>query len=246
MTQNTTIIKRLYLLQSGTANMPTPTGQTLAMCYGSYLVQTSEGQHILIDTGTPSDMPQRPGGPVVEHKQNVIEYLAMLDLQPSDITMVISTHFDIDHCGYHDAFPQAEFIVQRDHYELARSGYPRFAMGSAHWDNPALQYRQVEGDTELFPGLSLLATPGHCPGHQSVLLQLPETGPVLLAIDAVALQRSFTPDRQKGPMDENEEQLRASTVKLLDLVEREKVALTVHHHDGSQWATLKLAPKFYA
>lgn len=128
-----------------------------------------------------------------------------------------------------------------------RSGYARFAAARAHWDHPTLRYRLVEGDTELLPGLTLLETSGHTPGHQSVLVRLPQTDPVLLASDAVVLQRLFTPDRRAWPDDENEneEQLRASTRKLLDLVEREHIALVVFGHDGKQWQTLKKAPAYY-
>jgi len=78
-----------------------------------------------------------------------------------------------------------------------------------------------------------------------VLVHLPHTGPVLLAIDAVAMQRLFTTERRATPIDDNEEQLRASTRKLLDVVEREHVALVVFHHDGAQWRTLKKAPDYY-
>ena len=94
------------------------------------------------------------------------------------------------------------------------------------------------------PGLTLLETSGHASGHQSVLVRLPQTGPVLLASDAVVLQRLFTTDRKAWPI-ENEEQLRASTRKLLDLVEREHVALVIFGHDGQQWQTLKKAPAYY-
>jgi hypothetical protein len=68
---------------------------------------------------------------------------------------------------------------------------------------------------------------------------------VLLAIDAVVQEHLFTPDRRAWPTDDNEEQLRASTRKLLDLVEREEVGLVVFVHDGQQWQTLKKAPDFY-
>jgi N-acyl homoserine lactone hydrolase len=134
---------------------------------------------------------------------------------------VICTHFDIDHADYHDSFTKAEFIVQRTHYDLARSGHPRFAAARVHWDNPALPYTLVDGDTEIMPGLTLLETSGHAPGRQSVLVRLPETGPVLLAIDAVMMAHTFTQDRQAWPNDDNEQQLRASTSKLLALAERE-------------------------
>jgi N-acyl homoserine lactone hydrolase len=88
-------------------------------------------------------------------------------------------------------------------------------------------------------------TSGHTPGHQSVLVRLPQTGPVLLAIDAVMIQHTFTPDRKAWPNDDDQEQLRASTRKLLDLVKRENVALVVFGHDGTQWQTLKKSPDYY-
>jgi N-acyl homoserine lactone hydrolase len=116
----------------------------------------------------------------------------------------------------------------------------------AHRDYPVPRYRQVDGDTELLPSLTLIETSGHAPGHQSVLVRLPQTGPVLLTIDAVVLQRLFIPDRAAWPLDDNEEQLRASTRKLLDLVEREHVALVIFDHDGKPWQMLKKPPAFYA
>jgi N-acyl homoserine lactone hydrolase len=215
------------------------------MASGCYLLQTNDGKNILIDSGLPADH-ARTGMPPAENEKNVLEHLAELGLDPNDIDILICTHFDVDHAGYNDAFTHAELIVQRSHYELARAGHARFASARAHWDHPDLHYRLVDGDTELLPGLTLIETSGHAPGHQSVLVFLPQSGPVLLAIDAVILQRLFTLERQALPMDDNEEQLLASTRKLLDLVEREQVKLVIFGHDGSQWQTLKKAPDFYA
>jgi N-acyl homoserine lactone hydrolase len=67
----------------------------------------------------------------------------------------------------------------------------------------------------------------------------------LLTIDAVMMQRQFTADRVVWPVDDNEEQLRYSTRKLLDLVEREQMALVIFGHDGEQWQTLKKSPAYY-
>lgn len=245
MTEISATPQRLYLMQLGTATMPLAAGPTLKMVRVCYLVQTSDGKNILIDSGLPAEYQPPPGMPTTEQGKNVIEQLADLGLRPDNIDLLISTHFDVDHAGYHDAFPQAEHIVQRQHYELARSGHQRFAPARAHWDHPSLRYRLIDGDTELLPGLTLLETSGHAPGHQSVLVRLPQTGRVLLTIDAVMLQRLFTPDRKKWPVDDNEEQLRASTRKLLELVEREQVALVIFGHDGQQWQTLKRAPDYY-
>lgn len=230
--------QRLYLMQVATssqANVP----------FVCYLVQTEDGSNILIDSGFPANMQLPPGRPAPVMGKDVIEQLAQLGLQPGDIHLLICTHFDGDHAGRLSAFPNAKLVAQRQHYELARSGYPRFAPVRAEWDQPEERYRLVEGDVELLPGLELIETSGHVRGHQSVLVRLPETGPVLLTIDAVPNQGVFTPDRQAGPMDEDEETLRASTRKLLNLVQREQVSLVIFGHDGAQWQTLKKLPDYY-
>ena len=244
MSSASSVPSKLYLLQLSTFSRPMAEGSTMEMVLGCYLVITSDGRHILIDTGI--DAASRPASaPPAQNETNVIEQLAVLGLKPEDIDTVICTHFDVDHAGYHDAFPNAEFIVQRAHFELARSGHTRFAAARPHWDHPALRYNLIEGDIELMPGLNLIETSGHTTGHQSVLVRLPRTGPVLLAIDAVMMQRLFSPGRKAWPHDENEEQLRASTQKLLAIAESENVSLVVFGHDGLQWQTLKKAPEFY-
>lgn len=236
--------QRLYLLQLSASTLPLGEGRTLEMVCVAYLVAMSDGGYVLIDSGLPADYAS-PGAPPAQEEKNVLEHLAELGIAPDAIGMVICTHFDVDHAGYHDAFPQAEFVVQRRHYEVAHSGDPRYAPARPHWDHPALRYRLVDGDCELFPGLTLIESSGHAPGHQSVLVRLPNSGPVLLAIDAVVMQHLFTPTRQAWPTDDNEAQLRASTRKLLDIVAREGVDLVIFGHDGQQWQTLVKAPAYY-
>jgi N-acyl homoserine lactone hydrolase len=235
---------KLYLFQLSTTSIPLPTGQTLEMSSGCYLIETAANQRILIDSGTAPDVPVS-SAPPYSNQKNVLEHLAALHLHPQDIDCLICTHFDVDHAGYHDSFPRAEFIVQRQHYSVARDGHPRFAAARQHWDHPALRYRLMDGDAQLAPGITLLETSGHAPGHQSVLLRLPKTGSVLLAIDAVVMQRAFTVERNAWPTDDNEQQLRASTKKLLDLVAQEQIKLVVFHHDGQQWRSLKKSPNYY-
>ena len=236
--------RKLYLFHLSTTAIPLSGGQTLEMSSGCYLVETADNKRILIDSGMAPDASLSHAPPSTNEK-NVLEHLADLNLRPKDIDILICTHFDVDHAGYHDHFTNAEFIVQREHYALARNGNPRFAAARPHWDHPALRYRLVDGDTELLPGITLLETSGHAPGHQSVLIRLPQAGPVLLAIDAAVLQRTFTVDRKAWPTDDNEQQLRTNTKKLLDLVEREQIKLVVFGHDGQQWRYLKKSPEYY-
>lgn len=231
-------------MQVATGTIPTAS-QPLQWPVVCYLIQTDDGRNILVDSGAPAESQSPPGMPPVTHEKNVIAQLAGLGVRPDDIDTLICTHFDVDHAGYHDAFAQAGFVVQRAHYALAHGGHPRYAGARAHWDHPALRYRLVDGDTELLPGLTLVETSGHAPGHQSVLVRLPRTGAVLLAGDAVVLRRVFIADRRAWPIDDNEEELRASTRKLLAMVARERVALVVCGHDGEQWQVLKKAPAYY-
>jgi N-acyl homoserine lactone hydrolase len=233
MSQNTP--QRLYLMQVGLM----PDYGIPIVCY---LVQTGAGQNILIDSGLPEIMPE--GETDFENGQEVIAQLARLGLQPDDINTVISTHYDIDHAGRHAAFTKAQYIVQRVHHEDAASN-PRFAANRPQWEQPMERIRLVDGDTELLPGLELIETSGHVPGHQSVLVRLPKTGAVLLPIDAVPFSKGFTRDEQDAGSNPDAAATRASTIKLLDLVEREQIGLVIFGHDQEQWATLKTAPEFY-
>jgi N-acyl homoserine lactone hydrolase len=236
--------EKLYLFELSTTSVPIGPNRFMEMVLPCYLIKTTAGRNILIDTGIAPDA-RSADGPQPRNETSVLQHLAAIELQPSQIDTVICTHFDVDHAGFHNAFPAAEFIVQRAHYDLARSGHPRLALAQPHWDIPSLHYRFVDGDTGLLPGLRLIETSGHITGHQSVLVRLPNSGPILLAIDAVVMQRLFTPDRRAWPTDENEDQLRASTRKLLAIAESERTALVVFGHDGLQWQSLTKSPAFY-
>jgi N-acyl homoserine lactone hydrolase len=218
-----------------------------------YLVRLDDGTNVLIDTGYSREhigtYLRSADTPVQMDEQDfVINQLARLGLIPQDIHYLICTHFDRDHAGNHDLFSSSELVVQRHHYKVARSGeIERFKTAQPQWDAPGLRYRFVEGDTELLPGISLIETSGHVPGHQAVLLRLPETGPVILAIDAIPTAGQLDPDtRPLFIYDMDEAGVRASTRKLVELARREQAALIIHGHDAQQWSQLKKLPNFYA
>jgi N-acyl homoserine lactone hydrolase len=237
---------KLYLFQLSATTVPIAPDRVIEMILPCYLVQTSDHRNILIDTGMAPDFPKPAGFPPSRDESTVLDHLARLNLRAAEIDTVICTHFDVDHIGFNEHFSHAEFVVQREHFAIARDGHPRFASARAHWDRPDLRWNLLDGDTEFLPGLTLLETSGHVPGHQSVLVRLPQSGNILLAIDAVMLQSQFTPDRKPGPKDDDSEKARASTLKLLDIVKNENVALTVFGHDGAQWPHLKRSPDCYS
>jgi N-acyl homoserine lactone hydrolase len=231
---------RLYLLQLALIEdgMPIP----------GYLIQTSDGKNILVDTGPPRDGTYVALDNMSVQIEDVVEILTTLGLTPRDIDLLVCTHFDSDHSGNHDQFPWSELIVQRTHYEAAHATMnERWTITRSHWDHPSLHYRLVDGDTELVPGVELIETSGHVPGHQAVLVRLPQTGPILLAIDAAAFEADFDPEIRMedlvGEMDAAG--VYASIRKLVELAKREGVTLVVFGHDTQQWETLKKAPEFY-
>ena len=228
---------KLYLLRLADMGGGTPAA--------GYLVQTDDGTNVLIDSGFPREMIGAKEGWSIDEDQFVVNQLAQIGVAPEDIDYLVVTHLDADHAGANDEFPSAELVIQRAHQEARES--PRFQSIRSHWDSPGLRYRIVDGDTELVPGVELVETGGHVPGHQSVLVRLPETGPVILAIDAIPHGDLLDPDtRAITEYDQDEAGVRASTRKLVELAHHENAALIVRGHDAAQWQALRTLPGFYS
>ncbi|HEY0718250.1 MAG TPA: N-acyl homoserine lactonase family protein [Streptosporangiaceae bacterium] len=116
--------------------------------------------------------------------------LAGLDMSPADISLVINTHLHFDHCGQNAVFRHAAFHVQRAELERAR----RESRDLTGWfDFAGARFELLDGDTEIVPGLSVITTPGHTVGHQSVVVRGPD-GDDLLIGDA-----AYTPTLYAGP-----------------------------------------------
>jgi glyoxylase-like metal-dependent hydrolase (beta-lactamase superfamily II) len=106
-------------------------------------------------------------------------------VRPDDITLMIDTHLHFDHAGgntwrdeggeVRPTFPNARYVVQRGEYEWARRTNERTAASYfPHNFEPVVaagQFDFVTGETEIWPGIRLVPTPGHTPHHQSVLIE---------------------------------------------------------------------------
>jgi N-acyl homoserine lactone hydrolase len=108
--------------------------------------------------------------------------LAEVGLEIADITHVVNTHLHPDHCGGNFLFPNAELIVQREHYQEALA-HPEIPDGLFH--RPELHYRLLDGDEQLFSGVRAIVAPGHARGLQALLVSLPHSGRILIAGDAI-------------------------------------------------------------
>jgi N-acyl homoserine lactone hydrolase len=237
----------LYLLHLGQLGVEDPeTGEGRFNQVPGYLIHTDSGRWILVDTGNPTAL---IGAPTSEPwmlllcntrpEDDIVPRLAQLGLTPEDIDLLVSTHFDFDHCGRHDAFAGLgiESVVQRRHLDVARSE-PRH--DPALWDIPGITYRAVDGDVELEPGLRLLETSGHAIGHQSLHVET-SSGPVILAVDAIAMRGQLELRAVPDWYSDVDEAL-ASIDRLARLAE-ETGAYIIFGHDQRQWESLPLSPR---
>jgi glyoxylase-like metal-dependent hydrolase (beta-lactamase superfamily II) len=136
------------------------------------LVKRPDGRAALIDNGMDDDVLTRlkvrhaiPAGALKTG-------LAMHDLNFDDIDVVINTHLHCDHAGMNKVFTRARIVAQRAEYAFAHDAPGDHAYAyrprSSYWDIPADRFDLVAGHCEVFPGLHVVHTPGHTPGHQSV------------------------------------------------------------------------------
>lgn len=216
-------------------------------------VVASDAHVVLVDTGFPEayfdnaeEAGRRDGlddfGRLIElgPANRPEAQLALLGLTPADVTELVLTHGDIDHVGGLHDFPGATIVTSRIERE---AGPPRYfgEIRPVAWPASA-RYRLVEGDEELVPGATLLWTPGHSPGHLSLLVRLRESGSILLAGDAVSREHELAAGLNGGAADP--EQARASAARLQEIA-REEDALLVFGHDPEQGPTLPRAPHAY-
>ena len=155
-------------------------------------VVTHPGGAVLVDTGV--------GGPdkvlsdwrVVN--RSAADALADLGMSPADVTLVINTHLHFDHCGQNAVFPHAACYVQRAELERAKREAPELCDWFG-WMNA--RFELLDGDAEVLPGLSVITTPGHTVGHQSVVVRTAEGTSELLTGDA-----AYTPRQYLGQRDQ--------------------------------------------
>jgi glyoxylase-like metal-dependent hydrolase (beta-lactamase superfamily II) len=188
----------LTRLQCGTNTAPTDVGQRFSDTYAftgfkvqltasCYLVRHGD-DYLVWDTGYP--MGNTPTAP----KQSLVDLLGELKVTPAQVKYVGISHYHGDHTGQASLFPQATLLIGKGDWEVVTDPkQTQLAPMFKQWISGEGKVEPVTGDKDIFGDGSviMLDTPGHTPGHHSLLVKLKETGNVLLTGDLAHFHENY-------------------------------------------------------
>jgi glyoxylase-like metal-dependent hydrolase (beta-lactamase superfamily II) len=227
-------------------------GEAVVFSDNCYLIRHGR-DWMLWDSGYADAVASHPEGVAgarnarVTRRRTLASQLAEIGLVPGDIRFIAFSHMHADHVGNADLFPRATLYIQRAEHDAAFGPDPaRYGFVPATYAqlraNPVVE---LQGDFDVFGdgSVQILATPGHTPGHQSLLVRLAQTGVVVLSGDAAHFQDNFV--RRRVPaFNFDADASRRSMDKLDAIVHAEHAQLWINH-DARQTATLRHAPQYY-
>jgi glyoxylase-like metal-dependent hydrolase (beta-lactamase superfamily II) len=189
--------------------------------------------------------------PVMGKKENCIDQLNNIGVDPAGVKYVLHSHLHLDHSGGVGRFPNATYVVQQREYDYAFNPdwFSKPAYIRKDFDKPGLDWKFLDHKKDDFYDLFgdgsiiLIFTPGHAPGHQSFLVKLPNTGYVLLTIDAAYTMDHWNNLTLPGLVCSAVDVV--DSVKKLKKIAKEKKAIVVTGHDPHAWEGFKKAPMFY-
>ncbi len=246
-------VDRLYVIDCGWAHAVDQSrwspgvnvGVPIDFSDNCYLIHhTSEG-YLLWDTGITDRLTAVPEGVTVQalgqtwHRtETLLAALGALGVKPGDVRYVALSHVHPDHSGNVDEFPGATVIIQKAEWEHMQT-LPQKPFSLDHKAQP------IEGDKDLFGdgSLVILSTPGHTPGHQSLLVHLPKTGYVVLSGDVVHFQSNW--DNRRVPDFNADKAASAASMDKIARILVEKHAELWINHDKPSTDARRHAPEFY-
>jgi len=227
----------LTRLDCGTPQAPTAVNQRfsdiyaygdlkLQFVYSCYLIKHGD-EYLLWDTGHAMTTPN------VAPKVSIVDQLAKLELKPEQIKYVGISHYHGDHTGQVASFPKATLLIGAREWDAITAPKPAEGVNYKpfeHWIKGEGKVEPLALDKDVFGDGSVivLRTPGHTPGHQSLLVKLPQTGNIILSGDAVHFRENF--DSNGVPaFNYDRAQTIASIERIKKLMATFKATLIIQH-----------------
>jgi N-acyl homoserine lactone hydrolase len=190
----------LTRLDCGTAAKPTNVGErfsdtfaykdlSLPFTFSCYLIKHGD-EYMVWDTGfAPGSNPNAP-------KVSLAEQLEKVNVKSDQVKYVGISHYHADHTGQLNAVQNATLLIGKNEWDAITSPKPAQgvnAAGFTHWISGGGKVDPQATDKDVFGDgtVVVLRTPGHTPGHQSLLVRLKQKGAVILVGDAVHFQENY-------------------------------------------------------
>jgi N-acyl homoserine lactone hydrolase len=167
-------------------------GLSVQFVFSCYIIKHGD-EYLLWDTGHAMTMPK------VGPKVSLVDQLAKGNIKPDDIKYVGISHYHADHTGQIDSFPKATLLIGAKEWEAITSPKPAPGVNFKPFEGWIKGDNKVEPqplDKDVFGDGSviMLRTPGHTPGHSSLLVKLSQMGPVIITGDAVHFRENLDSD----------------------------------------------------
>jgi N-acyl homoserine lactone hydrolase len=159
------------------------------LTFSCYLVRHGD-DYLVWDTGNPA------GTAATAPKKSLVELLAQLKLTPAQVKYVAISHYHGDHTGQLGALPQSTLLIGKGDWDALNDPKSAAAGGAAafaNWMSGGGKVEPLAGDRDVFGDgtVVMLNTPGHTPGHHSLLVRLKEMGNVLITGDLAHFHENY-------------------------------------------------------
>jgi len=201
-------------------------GKSMGLVASCYLIKHGD-DYMLWDTG------HAMNAPGVAPKTSVIDQLAQLKLKPEQVRYIGISHYHADHSGQAATLPQATLLIGKGDWDGITAAKPNVGANVApftHWISGGGKLEAVPLDKDVFGDGSvlMLATPGHTPGHHSLLVRLAQSGPVLITGDLAHFRENYDSDGVP-PFNTGRAETLASLDRVKKIVANLKATVIIQH-----------------
>jgi glyoxylase-like metal-dependent hydrolase (beta-lactamase superfamily II) len=163
-------------------------GLKVQLTFSCYLVRHGD-DYLVWDTGNPVT------AGAAAPKTSLVDLLARVPVATDQVKYVAISHYHGDHTGQVGSFPRATLLIGKGDWDVIND--PKAAGANpdrfASWISGGGKVEPLAGDKDVFGDgtVVMLNTPGHTPGHHSLLVRLHDMGPVLITGDLAHFHENY-------------------------------------------------------
>ena len=215
-------------------------GLKLTFVFSCYIIKHGD-DYLLWDTGHAMTMPN------VAPKVSLVDQLAKINVTPDQIKYVGISHYHADHTGQIASFPKATLLIGAKEWDAISAPKPAEGVNYKPFES------WIKGDSKVEPqpidkdvfgdgSVIMLRTPGHTPGHSSLLVKLAEMGPIIITGDAVHFRENL--DTVGVPAFNFDRAQTEASIERLKKIAANLKATIIIQHDARDVEKLPPTPAF--